>query len=226
MTSRIMGLGLVLLLAIGPVRASALSAAPAPSPPRLLLPLMSWPLPPPRRASSGARGMWCLAPPPPHRRAVLRLLLASALALPLRVAQAAQKEDQDDLADAEARLAQGQRPLPRKLQQGAYLPPVITAHSSPQALALAVHLARTGAVMYGGYGCGHCWRQKQMLGREAMAALTYVECSKDGYGSQRTFCKEDKHIRSFPTWEIDGKLYEGEKSVEQLAKIAGLDLPR
>ena len=121
----------------------------------------------------------------------------------------------------------GQRPLPRKipgLDSPPYLPPVITSHSSPQALFLARHLAEQGAVMYGGYGCSHCWKQKQMLGREAMELLSYVECSKDGANSQRDFCKEDKGIKRFPTWEIGGKMYEGEKTVEQLAKIARFQL--
>ena len=63
-----------------------------------------------------------------------------------------------------------------------------------------------------------------MLGREAFEILTYVECSKDGAISQRDFCKEEKRIRRFPTWEIGGKMYEGEKSVEQLASLARLQL--
>ena len=61
----------------------------------------------------------------------------------------------------------------------------------------------------------------QELGFEATDKyLTYVECDKKGANSKRDFCKEKK-VPGFPTWEINGELFPGEKSLEDLAKISG-----
>jgi hypothetical protein len=61
----------------------------------------------------------------------------------------------------------------------------------------------------------------QELGIEATDQyLTYVECDKKGANSKRDFCKEKK-VPGFPTWEINGELFPGEKSLDDLAKISG-----
>jgi hypothetical protein len=66
-----------------------------------------------------------------------------------------------------------------------------------------------------------CTRAAQVLGVEATEEyLTYVECDKKGANSKRDFCKEKK-VPGFPTWEINGELFPGEKSLEDLAKISG-----
>jgi glutaredoxin len=137
-----------------------------------------------------------------------------------------------ELEEAEERQQRGERPLPRKVSQrssdGAqtesFLPPVTTAHSSAQALALGRRLADMGAVMYGGYACSHCYRQKEILGREALEMITYVECGKGGANVQRAFCKEQKHVKRFPSWEINGQMYEGDQSLQSLARLAQFDL--
>src|SRR5262249_35158147 len=49
----------------------------------------------------------------------------------------------------------------------------------PRAKAVAVHLAHTGAKMYGAYWCPHCMEQKSYFGTSA-SRLPYIECSPGG----------------------------------------------
>uniref|UniRef100_A0A7S2R3K6 Thioredoxin domain-containing protein n=1 Tax=Eucampia antarctica TaxID=49252 RepID=A0A7S2R3K6_9STRA len=98
-------------------------------------------------------------------------------------------------------------------------PPPITTTSSPQATALAKSLRKLDATMYSAYWCSHCYEQKQAFGKEAFTNyITYVECSKDGFDAQNKLCK-DKNLPGYPTWEIKGKLYPGEQSLEELEEI-------
>ena len=137
------------------------------------------------------------------------------------------RQEKEERRQALAREAAGQKPLPRPVQTGeekSFLPPVTTTASSPDAIRLAQHLKEIGAVMYGGYGCMHCYRQKQLLGAEVVnSLLTYVECGKNGANSKRELCKE-KGVKGFPTWEIDGQMYPGEQSLSDLAKASKFEL--
>lgn len=45
-----------------------------------------------------------------------------------------------------------------------------------------------------------------------------MECAKEGLNSQQKVCK-DRGVPGFPTWDIGGKLYPGEWSVEELEEI-------
>jgi len=91
-------------------------------------------------------------------------------------------------------------------------------------VALGKHLKEIGATMYGAFWCSHCYGQKQVLGTEVTDEyLTYVECDKKGANSKRDTCKEKK-VPGFPTWEIKGEMFPGEKSLEDLAKLSGFDL--
>lgn len=83
--------------------------------------------------------------------------------------------------------------------------------------------------MYGAFWCSHCYEQKEAFGKQVFSygdnsnsifdspsyTLEYIECSKDGVNSQTTLCKS-KEIPGFPTWEINGKLYPGEKDLDEL----------
>lgn len=89
---------------------------------------------------------------------------------------------------------------------------------SPEA-SLAQHLAATGGTMYGAYWCPHCADQKAMFG-EAIDLVPYVECAEDGENAQPDLCRT-KNIQAYPTWEIDGQLYPGVKSLEDLAQLSG-----
>lgn len=83
---------------------------------------------------------------------------------------------------------------------------------------LANHLSETGAAMYGAYWCPHCESQKEMFG-SAIAAVPYVECDPEGQNAQPDLCQA-KNIAGYPTWEIDGQLYPGVQSLEDLAQLS------
>lgn len=84
---------------------------------------------------------------------------------------------------------------------------------------LAQHLAATDGVMYGAYWCPHCADQKAMFDA-AVDQMPYVECAADGDNPQPELC-EQKGIKGYPTWEIDGQLYPGVQSLDQLADLSG-----
>jgi uncharacterized membrane protein len=98
------------------------------------------------------------------------------------------------------------------------LPPVITTESSTAAMQLAKDLQKLDTTFYGAFWCSHCHDQKQAFGKQAMQQIPYVECSKEGINSQAALCKEKK-IPGYPTWEISGKLYPGEKALDEIRDI-------
>ncbi len=97
-------------------------------------------------------------------------------------------------------------------------PPAVIAISSPEKIKLAEHLTKEGAVMYNAYWCPHCHDQKEMFGKEAAEKLNLVECAKDGFNNKRELC-EAKGITGFPSWEINGSIDSGVKSLEELADL-------
>ena len=74
------------------------------------------------------------------------------------------------------------------------------------------------ARMFGAFWCSHCYEQKQALGLEAMRSIPYVECDREGYNGRRDLCKE-KEVPGYPTWEINGELFPGERSLGELREI-------
>ena len=103
---------------------------------------------------------------------------------------------------------------------GRGVPPAVRTASTPRSLALADHLTGTGAVMYTAYWCPHCHEQKELFGKEAIARLKIVECAPDGRNSQKQLC-DTKNLSGFPTWEINGRLDAGVKSLDELAQLSG-----
>ena len=99
------------------------------------------------------------------------------------------------------------------------MPPAVIAISSPEQIKLAEHLTKEGAVMYNAYWCPHCHDQKEMFGKEATDKLNLVECAKDGFNNKKELC-EAKGITGFPTWEINGSLDSGVKSLKELAELS------
>lgn len=95
----------------------------------------------------------------------------------------------------------------------------ITTISEESEIALAEHLAATGAKTYGAFWCPHCYDQKQLFGKEAFDEIEYVECDPQGKNPQRDVCI-DRGVKSFPTWEIEGKIYPGTKELSELAKLS------
>ena len=99
-------------------------------------------------------------------------------------------------------------------------PPVVTTTSTSSSIALAKHLRSTGAVKYSAYWCPHCHDQNELFGKQAAAKLKNIECAADGYKSQTNLCQE-KGITGFPSWEINGNIDSGVKTLEELAELSG-----
>ena len=96
----------------------------------------------------------------------------------------------------------------------------VTTTSTATKVALAEHLTKVGAKMYGAYWCSHCQDQKRLFGKEAVSKLNYIECDPKGKNSQTNLCVA-ANIKAYPTWETNGKSLEGVVSLENLAKLSG-----
>jgi thiol-disulfide isomerase/thioredoxin len=133
-------------------------------------------------------------------------------------AMAPNSADVADDADSDASAA----PTPATLGR----PPPVAADSTPRALKTARALRRNKAVMYGAYWCGFCNRERQELGREAMAMVEYVECDARGEGGDPNRCA-DADVSAFPTWVLaNGKRSEGARGLTGLEGLVGLPPPR
>ena len=102
--------------------------------------------------------------------------------------------------------------------------PELTTTSSRAAIELARHLTRQGAVLYVAYWCPHCFEQKQMFGRAASSELTIVECATDGLNNRAALCRQKKLV-GYPSWEMNGKVDVGVKSLRQLAELSRFPNP-
>ncbi|HEY9734733.1 MAG TPA: vitamin K epoxide reductase family protein [Trichocoleus sp.] len=100
----------------------------------------------------------------------------------------------------------------------------VTTTSGPAEIALAQHLADSGAVFYGAWWCPHCHDQKQLFGQEAMQYVPYKECSEDDGQTQTAECRE-AGIGGYPTWEINGQQVSGARSLRDLAQLSGYQGP-
>merc|ERR1719379_1208315 len=78
------------------------------------------------------------------------------------------------------------RPAP---PEGGYKPPPVETESTAEQLALAKHLQATGALFYGAHWCRFCGVQRTLFGAAAAAALPYLECAEDGFGSAAAACR-------------------------------------
>lgn len=114
------------------------------------------------------------------------------------------------------------RPAAIEGARGVPLP--VTSASTPETLALAEHLSRTGAVMYSAWWCPHCKEQKDLFGREATSRLKVIECDPDGRNSQKELCAA-KQVQGYPSWEINGTLDSGVKPLRELARLSGYTGP-
>ncbi len=115
-------------------------------------------------------------------------------------------------------------PLPTSMPQ----PPLgwpVTTTSGEAEIALARHLTKVGVKEYGAYWCPHCYEQKQLFGKPAYKQINYIECAPDGKNGQPQLCK-DAGLKAFPSWEINGKLMTGVKTLEELADLTGYKGPR
>jgi len=95
----------------------------------------------------------------------------------------------------------------------------LSAQSNSYAGRLAQHLTATNAKMYGAYWCPHCLDQKKAFG-DAKKLVPYVECDPKGENPQPALCQQ-KGIKGYPTWEINGKMLSGQRSLDELATESG-----
>ncbi len=96
----------------------------------------------------------------------------------------------------------------------------VNTTSGPAEIELAKHLTAVGATMYGAFWCPHCYDQKQVLGKEAVQEITYVECDPRGKNPQPEVCQAAE-IASYPSWEINGEKLSGAQLPETLAQESG-----
>jgi len=78
-------------------------------------------------------------------------------------------------------------------------------------------LTEKGVVVYGTKTCSHCQNQKKMFG-DSFKYVNYVDCIDNSLQ-----CTE-KGIQFVPAWYIDGKLYTGEKTIEELKSLSGCEV--
>ncbi len=86
-------------------------------------------------------------------------------------------------------------------------------------VSLAKYMGSRGAVMFGSYKCSHCNEQKKMFGR-AFKYIKYVECQGPEANPSLCFARG---VQNFPTWEINGKYYQGALSLERLSSLSGFE---
>lgn len=110
------------------------------------------------------------------------------------------------------------------LASGDKLGAPITTTSGPAEVALAQHLADTGAIFYGAWWCPHCHDQKQLFGQQATQVIPYEECSEADGQTQTDAC-QSAEVRSYPTWEINGERITGAVPLAELARLSGYTGP-
>lgn len=116
--------------------------------------------------------------------------------------------------------------IPIAEAQGSPQPPKgweITTVSGDSEVELAEHLSDVGAKKYGAFWCPHCYEQKQLFGKDAFEKVEYIECAEPGNPRQQTTACQQAGIRSYPTWEYQGKLYPGTQGLDQLAELTGYE---
>ena len=78
---------------------------------------------------------------------------------------------------------------------------------------LAKCLTEKGVKLYTIDNCNYCEKQKKLFGNEALKYLNYYECSGD--------ILECSKLESVPAWEINGDIYYGIKSLDELRVLSG-----
>ena len=97
---------------------------------------------------------------------------------------------------------------------------IVTTESTKESIEFAKYLKDNNVVKYSAYWCPNCLHQSELFGKQAYRELNVVECSRDGINSQTQLCI-DKGIKGFPTWEINGNLFLGVLSINELSELTG-----
>ncbi|HLP87566.1 MAG TPA: hypothetical protein VK184_03035 [Nostocaceae cyanobacterium] len=91
--------------------------------------------------------------------------------------------------------------------------------SGASEIGLAKHLQKLKVKMYGAFWCPYCTKQKELFGKQAFTNIQYIECDPRGTNARPDLCRK-AGVRAFPTWEIQGKKYQGMLTLQQLAAIS------
>lgn len=78
-------------------------------------------------------------------------------------------------------------------------------------------LTEKGAVIYGNDFCQYTTKQLNMFGKSDKY-LNYVKCVEN-----KDLC-DSKGVKITPTWEINGKVYEGAQEFERLSELSGCEI--
>ncbi len=82
-------------------------------------------------------------------------------------------------------------------------------------------LTEKGVAMYGSFQCHYCKTQKEMFG-SSIKYVNYIECGPFN-GPLNKQCI-DAGITAYPTWIVNGKVYTGEKTIQELSSLSGCQL--
>jgi len=99
----------------------------------------------------------------------------------------------------------------------------VELYSYVNQIGLAKFLKAKGFVLYSLDSCPYSKKQKELFGKQAVNELLIVECAENQIKSQSTPCG-NKDIKGFPSWEFNGKLNIGTKSLRELAEISGYNV--
>ena len=72
-----------------------------------------------------------------------------------------------------------------------YTPYQVQSDSSEEAILVAKSLKAAGARLYGAFWCENCNKQKELLGKQAMEYINYVECFPNGVYQNSPDGRED-----------------------------------
>ena len=96
----------------------------------------------------------------------------------------------------------------------------VTSESTSESISFAKYLKNKGVIKYSAYWCPNCLQQSELFGKQAYKELNVIECSRDGKNIQTQLCI-DKQIRGFPSWEINGEIILGVKTLKELSNLTG-----
>lgn len=84
---------------------------------------------------------------------------------------------------------------------------------------LARYLTKMGIKVYGSETCPFTRLQRQLFGEAGFKQLNYIECSPTSQQGQLGLCRAIQ-LQQTPTWEINGRFYQGVRGLDQLARLS------
>jgi hypothetical protein len=82
-------------------------------------------------------------------------------------------------------------------------------------------LADNGVVIYGAYWCSACSQLVELLGGYNAVESVYVECAEE-----QQKCQQEMIGTGIPEIQINGEMYQKQRTLEGLSQITGCSLPK